>query len=788
LVDRARLGANPRGLCRRCHRGRKRSSVECSKSKQYCTGCRNHAFRRRPSSHRHRRNVEDNSKEEEGPRVLAWCSAAGAGLGGRFTGYTPDFSTPASATKDNTPLLITPANVQVVTRQTMDDHQDISVRDAIVGYVSSVQPPSISADSSNFYDGFNIRGFDNVNIYRNDLRLWEVTGIPTANLQSIEILKGPAAMLYGRLEPGGIVNLVPKRPLDTPYTSIEEQFGSWGLTRTTIDSTAPVTADKTWLYRINLDYDRADSFTDFVNSQNIFIAPTITYHPNNQFRFNFDYEYQKSWFVDNSMGIPAIGTRPAAIPIGRYLQDPAFTAVNPNRQERNLVGYDWTYDFNNDWSLTNRFAYNQQAYRQFLNTVNTFDEATGDLTRQVWDAHVHATTFATNLDLKGAFATGPVDHAVLIGTDYWNLSKNIEAFSGVDDQGTSFGPINIFAPVYQTSGYIPQAPQSYFPLREQWNGLYAQDMVSFLDNHIHVLLGGRYDWATYGSGFSMNSDAEALGAFNPVTDVGLQQAHDQAFSPRIGLILQPIPWLSFYANHVKSFGVTNGIPVPGNPPFPPEQATQNELGMKAELLDKRLTATFAVYDIVKTNVVAALGGSPFSIPVGRVESKGAELDVTGRIDQNWSIIASYAYTDARITNGQGPSIQDIENGTLFPPAPVVDESGNRLQDVPLNSGAIWAKYDAEGWWRGLSLGAGVVAVGEREGDNENSFQLPAYARVDTMIQYRFRPPPETRVKNMTLQLNVKNLFDTVYYQNSSSRLNIFPGPPRTFLASVRAEF
>ncbi|HTO66750.1 MAG TPA: TonB-dependent receptor plug domain-containing protein, partial [Bradyrhizobium sp.] len=177
---------------------------------------------------------------------------------------------------DNTPILQTPANVQVVPRQVMDDHQDISVRDAVVGYVSSVQPPSTTPSSNNFYDGFNIRGFDNANVYRNDLRLFEITGIETANLQSIEILKGPAAMLFGRLEPGGIINLVPKRPLDVPYASIQEQFGSWGLTRTTIDSTAPLTPDKTWLYRVNLDYTRADSFTDFVNNKNFFIAPTVT--------------------------------------------------------------------------------------------------------------------------------------------------------------------------------------------------------------------------------------------------------------------------------------------------------------------------------------------------------------------------------------------------------------------------------------------------------------------------------------------------------------------------------
>ena len=712
-------------------------------------------------------------------------SASGSGLGGRFTGYTPDYGTPAAATKDAIPILQTPANVQVVTRQVMDDHQDISVRDAIVGYVSSVQPPSVTADSSNFYDGFNIRGFDNANIFRNSLRVWEITGIPTANLQSIEILKGPAAMLYGRLEPGGIVNLVVKRPLDSPYASIQQQVGSWGLSRTTFDATGPVTSDKTWLARINVEASRADSFTDFVNSKSVFIAPTITYRPSNQFRFNFDFEYQNSSFVDNSLGIPAVGTRPAAVPISRYLQEPNLTVVNLNRQERSLVGYYWTYDFTNDWSLTNRFAFNNQGYRQFLNGADSFNQSTGDLMRNVWDAHVHARTYATNLDLKGKLTTGPFDHALLIGTDYFYLNKGIEAFFG---DNPTIGPINIYAPSYQAMGYTPSQVNSFYPLREHWNGLYAQDMVSFLDNRIHLLFGGRYDWATYGSGYSPNSDAEGEGPYDPVTGIGFREAHDKAFSPRLGIVVQPLRWLSLYGNYTKSFGVTNALPVPGQPLFPPEEAVQREAGIKAELLDKRLTATAAVFDIVKTNVVQALGGTPFATPVGKVESKGFEFDLAGRIDHHWSVIASYSYIDARIVVGQGPSAEDINNGTLFPPTTVVDESGNRLQNVPRNSGAVWAKYDFDGKWQGLSMGAGVVAVGERQGDNQNSFQLPAYARVDTMVQYRFKPPAETQIKNMTLQLNVKNLLDTTYYQNSSSRLNIFPGAPRTVLVSARAEF
>jgi len=707
-------------------------------------------------------------------------SEGGAGLGGRFTGYTVDLSTPAVATKDNIPIIQTPANIQVVPRQVMDDQQDISVRDAIVGYVSSVQPPSTTPDSSNFYDGFNIRGIDNVNIFRNDLRVWEITGIETANLQSIEILKGPAAFLFGRLEPGGIVNLVVKRPLETPYLSVQEQAGSFGLTRTTVDATGPLTDDKTWLYRINLDYTHNyNAFTDFVSNQNGFVGITITYHPIEQFRFNLDTEYQNTIFVDNANGFPALGTGPAPVPITRYVSQPEVTVNFPNRQQRELAGYDWTFDISPNWSLTNRFAYNNNDYRQRETLTNTFDPLSGFVTFNLWDAYVDAQTIASNLDLKGKFDTGPFNHTVLIGGDYWYLDKNIEAYSGPNP---TVPALNIFAPAYTLGGYIPLPNNSFFPWRENWWGLYGQDMISFADDKLHLLLGGRYDWAEFGAGNGEFSNLDALFPFNPNTGFGFQNSHANAFSPRLGAVVQPVPWLSFYGDYVRSLGVSTVLTVPGSPLLPPQVGTQYEGGAKAEFFDKRLTATLAFYDITMTNVPQAIAGTPFATAVGEIESKGAEFDIAGRINENWSLIGSYSHDDARILQG------NCGNGTTFCTT-TTSEAGNRLQDVPFNAGSIWVKYDALGDFRGLSLGGGVVVVGQRQGDNQNDFQLPAYARVDTMLLYSLQPGVlPSWIKKLTAQLNVKNLFNVQYYQNSSTNVNIFPGAPRTFLASLRAEF
>jgi iron complex outermembrane receptor protein len=441
--------------------------------------------------------------------------------------------------------------------------------------------------------------------------------------------------------------------------------------------------------------------------------------------------------------------------------------------QRGLIGYDWTFDFNKDWSLTNRFAYTDIQWAQRITDFSSVDELTGDVSRSIWDVNNHRFYLTSNLDLKGKFETGPFQHSVLIGTDYTNEQNHDFGVSGTFD---TVRPINMYFPNYSFNTYVKPPSNFYFPFAQSWKGVYGQDMISFFDDRVHLLLGGRHDWASYGYGFSMNSFAEAFGPYFSDTGNGWQNANDQAWSPRVGLVIQPQPWLSFYANYTRSFGATNGLPAPGNPPLPPERGLQWEGGVKAELLDKRLTVTIAYYDIHKSGIVQTIPGTPFSRPVGLVESQGAELDVAGRIDENWSLIGNYSYDDARI-------VGDVNGSWL-----TGGQLGNRLQNVPRNAGSLWLKYDAQGDFKGLSLGGGVTAVGQRQGDNNNSFQLPGYARIDLMALWRLPSDLAPWAKNVTLQLNVKNLANTTYYTNALDRFSIYPGAPRTFLGSLRVEF
>jgi iron complex outermembrane receptor protein len=693
--------------------------------------------------------------------------------GGRFTGYN---AVEAISTKAKIPLLQNPGAIQVVPREVLDDQQAISVQDGIVGNVSSVTltGPQLGGIA------FTIRGFNiGQNYYLNGLRQPQTLNIDTQNLQSIEVVKGPAAMLYGRIEPGGLVNLVPKRPLFVPYYDIQEQIGSYGFTRTTLDATGPLNLDRTLAYRVNLDYTYENSFRDFVSDQNFFIAPSITYRPSDQFVLNIDGQYQKYRFVDDTSGLVAVGNGPARIPISRYLEDPSVTTKYKSFQERGYFGYDWTYKFTPDWAVTNRFSYNTFTTFTAWTPVTAFTPATGLATRGLRFGALDVQALATNLDLTGKLETGSLKHNVLVGVDYYNENHPNRGFIQRPPGGSGILPVNIYNPVYNGTG-LPAFPDNNFVInRDNWIGVYGQDMISFADDRLHLLLGGRYDWAEFNNTFTIGTAAQAAAAF--------QARNANAFSPRLGAVVQPLPWLSFYGSYTRSLGTDSALFAGATAPLEPQHAVQYEGGVKAEFFDRRLTATLTFYDIQKTNIVQSTNVQNVFENID-AESRGIEVDVTGRLNENWNVIANYSHTDTRIT-------KDVNATDLAPglvrgcnPGTVNGNTGCQLAGIPLDSGNFWLKYDADGWLKGFSAGGGMNIVGTRYGDNENTFQLPAYAIVNAMAAYRF----VVGGLNITAQINVRNLFDQVYYSSvgtpNATRFRVYPGTPRTVLGSLRVEF
>ncbi|MDP2824560.1 MAG: TonB-dependent siderophore receptor [Sulfuritalea sp.] len=669
-----------------------------------------------------------------------------------------------SATKTDTPIHDTPVSVRVVPREVMDDQQVISIKDAAKN-VSSVLPSTYQ-----FYEAYTIRGFDTgTDVYRNGLRQPSFADQQSANVEQVEVLKGPAAILYGRIQPGGMVNVVTKRPLAQPYYSIQQQVGSFDLLRTTLDATGPLTEDGSLLYRLNFARQTNDSFVEFVTNKNIFLAPTLTWRPSSQFEFNLEFEYQRRTYVHfgtNGGGVPAIGSRPADIPRSRYIGDPGISVRDPNRQDRDYIGFDWTYALNENWKLKHRLGYTAVDYFTRYAGARALNEATGVLTQALQGAFQDRKSYATNLDLLGDFTSGDVRHQVLAGIDYYHLRQNYVGL-GLGTTVVALPSINIFNPVYvDNSALVAATPDnSFFVRKEYWTGIYLQDQMRFGDKW-HLLLGGRWDTAHHGTGNNSVIGGSLAGAWSR-----LAVRKDTAFSPRVGILYQPMPWLSVYGNYVESFGTNNGISATGQS-FDPQQARQYELGAKGELLDGKLTVSTALFDIIKTNTLTRDPANPlFSIPIGEARSRGLEIDVSGRIGRNWTVIGNFTYDQAEITK---------------------DNNGNQgkiLPGVPARSGSIWAKYDIGGETaEGFSFGAGVFLRGQRQGDTPNTFQLPGYGRADAMAAYRFKG---FGAKLATAQLNIQNVFDKVYFDHggsNGSRLNSYYGEPRMLVASLRAQF
>ncbi|HOG03763.1 MAG TPA: TonB-dependent receptor plug domain-containing protein, partial [Accumulibacter sp.] len=256
-----------------------------------------------------------------------------------------------SATKTDTPILDTPMAIQVITRDVLDDQQTLSIQEAVKN-VSGVQtPPGV------YYDNFLIRGFSTgSDTFRNGLKLNGVIGTEDmAFVDHVDVVKGPASMLYGRIQPGGLVNIVTRKPQDETAASLQQQVGSWGLLRTTADITGPANKDKTLLYRVMGVYDQADNFIDYQHHKNAAGAAYLSWLPSSSFQANLQLEYYDQKVANpgyTAQQIPIIGNRPADVPRHWTQNDPVMWSQWPNTVKRTTAAFDWTYAFNDSWKLT----------------------------------------------------------------------------------------------------------------------------------------------------------------------------------------------------------------------------------------------------------------------------------------------------------------------------------------------------------------------------------------------------------------------------------------------------
>ncbi|UBF26362.1 TonB-dependent siderophore receptor [Kovacikia minuta CCNUW1] len=658
-------------------------------------------------------------------------------------------SSSGTATGTNIPILETPFSIQIVPKDVLRDQQTTRLEEALLN-VSSV---AIQGNASSRTASFSLRGFENAPTLRDGFRRYgSFQASPEiANLEQIEVLKGAASILYGEIQPGGVVNLVSKKPLSNPFYEAELELGSRGLFSPRVDFSGPVTPDAKLLYRVNALISTQAPFQNFnTNFERAFIAPTLAWKISDRTDLGFSLEYLNKRSPAD-FGLPVIGRSVVDVP-----RD--FVSTDPNdaiESQFLSVGYDFEHRFSQNWKIRNAFRYSSYDYD--FNTVLLpfgFDEETATIGRVFASQDGQNENFSLLTNLLGEFTTGSVKHVLLFGVD---LNRSQDRIFSVGDFLT-FLPLNIFNPVY---GQPPTPSEADLPpfggnyITTNRLGIYVQDQISLFDR-LTLLAGIRYDTVD-------QTNKRVPGLF---TEPGKTTQTDDAFTPRLGLLYQVSKTVSLYGSYSQSFNPGSATTAAGDV-IEPERGEGYEVGIKTELLNRKLLATAAYFDITKQNVAVTDPDFPlFSVASGEQRSRGVEFDIVGELTPGWNLIASYTYTDTQVTEDSNP-----------------DLIGNQLFGVPKHSASLWTTYEIQrGNLQGLGVGFGFNFVGERQGDLANSYEVDSYFITNAAIFYRRG--------NWRFAVNFKNLGDVKYIESTSNgrESGNFFGEPFTVIGSVSVQF
>ncbi|MEM1254617.1 MAG: TonB-dependent siderophore receptor [Cyanobacteria bacterium P01_H01_bin.21] len=661
--------------------------------------------------------------------------------------FVPDAST---ATRTDTPLRDVPQSIQVIPRQVIEDQQATGLEDVL----ENAAGVTFLGNNAGRGLRFSIRGFDNPPVLRDGFLLPTFIGDAAepevANLERVEVLRGPVSVLYGQSEPGGVVNLVTKQPLSEPYYNLQLQAGNGEFINPSIDLSGPLTADGRLLYRLNALYRQEDGFRDYDNNlERFFIGPTLTWLISDQTDLTLNLEY----IEDNEpldSGIVPLGDEIASVPLSRVFNNPEDTV----EQDYLSAGYNLEHRFSENWQLRNQFRFTSSSYDSGVFPIPLFiDESTGTITRAFTFQETEVDTYSLYTNIQGTFNTGSVKHTLLAGIDLARWDQR--GLSGFDF--TQQSPINIFDPIYPDPATFPakdSLPLFAFlsnPIQTDQLGLYLQNQIDILDNLI-VVAGLRYN---------------AVGQETTERSTGdVTEQNDDALIPRIGMVYQPIEPISLYANYSRSFVPNSETDADGNF-LEPEKGEGFEVGIRGEIIENRLAATLAYFDITKQNVATPdpNPNNPFSsVATGEQRSQGIDFNLTGEILPGWNMVASYAYIDAEVTEDNNADIV-----------------GNRLFGAPEHSASLWTTYEIQsGDLEGLGFGLGFNYVGEQEGDLANSYQVDNYFLTNAAIFYQ--------QNDWQAQLNVDNIFDVGYVNSAGNRNGINRGDPFTIKASISYTF
>ncbi|WP_288075558.1 TonB-dependent receptor [Pseudomonas sp.] len=651
-------------------------------------------------------------------------------------------------------LLETPQTVNVVPAQVLRDQQPRNLDDALANISGITQANTLGSTQ----DAVMLRGFgDNRNgsIMQDGMPVVQGRAL-NATAERVEVLKGPSSLLYGIQDPGGVVNIVSKKPQLLQSTSLTVRGSTFGNGKNgsggNLDTTGPI-GDSGLAYRLIVDHEDEDYWRNYGTHRESLIAPSLAwYGDTTQVVFAYEHREFLSPF-DRGTAIDPKTNHPLDIPATRRLDEP----FNNMEGRSDLYRLEADHDLNDDWKAHVGYSWNRETYDASQVRVASVN-ADGTLTRSMDGTRGALTTdrFAT-ASLEGKVKLGGMQHDLVFGLDD-EYRKIYRAELIRQAQRSAFSYVD---PVYgnDVQGTTVSAKDSAQTDLLRSDSLFFQDAIHLTDQWI-LVGGARYQmydqYAGKGVPFKANTDGNG-----------------QKWVPRAGLVYRYTDELSFYGSYTESFkpnstiaALNDGSVLQGD--LQPEQSKAWELGTKLDI-PGRITASAALFDITKRNVLVSVGSGVDTVysVAGEVRSRGLELDASGQLSERWSLIGSYAYTDAEVT--KDPALQ-----------------GKRLQNVAKHTGSLSAVYDVGSLIGGddLRVGAGARYVGQREGDANNSFNLPGYTVADVFASYNTKIDGQ-KVK---FQLNVKNLFDRTYYTSAASRVFVSMGDARQVSVSSTLEF
>ncbi|WP_430516858.1 TonB-dependent siderophore receptor [Bradyrhizobium yuanmingense] len=645
--------------------------------------------------------------------------------------------------------------VNVVPAQVLKDQLPRNIDDALIN-VSGVTQTNTLAGSQ---DAVIRRGFgDNRDgsIMRNGMPLVQGRSLNPA-VESVEVLKGPASLLYGIMDPGGIVNTISKRPELYQHGSVTLLGSAFSASKTGADGLLDVTGpigDQGLAYRFIGYGVSEDHWRNFGRHREMLVAPSLAWYGQDT-TVQLNYEHRE-FIYPFDRGTAFINGAPLAIPATRRLDEPYNNVWGTS----DLIQASVEHRLNQDWKLFAGYSYNTETFSANQLRITGVNATTGVETRSNdgTQGSLSNSSYGTSY-ISGSFWLGNMRNEVLFGGD--GQYRTIYRDNLIRQAAPSF---NVYNPVYGLIGpgtTVSNTDSAQTDKLGQWS-LFFQDTLHLTERF--ALVGGvrymDYDQiAGRGKPFVTNTNVSA-----------------DAVLPLGGAIFKLTDQISLYASYTQSvkpnstiapLSNSGGVVLGSN--IAPEEGTQYEAGLKFDL-DKRLSGTLAVYDIEKQNVLVSQLNTATGLNVytaaGKVRSRGLEIDVTGRLSDNWSMIGSYGYTDARVT----------EDPTY---------AGKQLQNVAMNTASLYLVYDFGTVLPGqLRFGGGARYVGDRPGDALNTFVLPSYVVADIFASY------ETKHQTLPViyQLNVKNLFDTVYYTSAQNNLGVAIGDARRVSLSATVKF